>query len=291
MKQFIIYVILLLLAITPSVHCQKYNSIFSKDTTQWNVFECAPDAGGTFAYYSFSDTIINSKIYNIIYKEMLYSPSQVLGNDSYISGYIREDTINGKWWSLENNNNQYQEVLFMDLNLLKGDYFPFFNQYQQPDSALVDTVYYQNGRKVIEINKLHGDCRNIYKTLFIEGIGPTSGFEEIGRFSLICKLENNNHVFSTQSDVNGNCFLEGAADIKSVKNEDLITLYPNPANNILTIKSSNCNKQPIVIYDSQGTQVKKLYLDENEIKLDISNYHSGIYIIRIDSLSCKFTKQ
>lgn len=207
MKQFIIYVILLL-AITPSVHCQKYNSIFSKDTTQWNVFECAPDAGGTFAYYSFSDTIINSKTYHIIYKEMLYSPSQVLGNYSYIFGYIREDTINGKWWSLGNNNNQYQEVLFMDLNLLKGDYFPFFNQYQQPDSALVDTVYYQNGRKVIEINKLHGDCRNIYKTLFIEGIGPTSGFEGIGRFSLICKLENNNMSFQHNLMLMGTVFLK-----------------------------------------------------------------------------------
>lgn len=73
----------------------------------------------------------------------------------------------------------------MDLNLLKGGYCPCLNQNQQPDSALVDTVYYQNGRKVIEISKLHGDCRNIYKTLFIEGIGPTSGSDGIGRFSLI----------------------------------------------------------------------------------------------------------
>lgn len=290
MKQLIIYVIILL-AIIPSVHCQKYSSIFSKDTTQWNVFECAADAGGTFAYYSFSDTIIDSKIYNIIYKEMLYSQSQVLGNYSYISKYIREDTINGKWWSLENNNNQYQEVLIMDLELQKGNYFKFINQNQQPDSAIVDTIYYQNERKVVEFNKLYGDCRNVYKALFIEGIGPTSGFEGIGRFSLICKFENNNHVFSTQSDINGNCFLEGGTDIKNLKNEDLISLYPNPANNILTIKSSNCNKRSIVIYDFQGKQIEKLYLDETEIKLDISNYHSGIYVIRIDSMSYKFSKQ
>jgi hypothetical protein len=292
MKQIIIYLLLLTMSISISiVHCQPYRSIFSKEITQWNVYECAADAGGTFAYYSSTDTIIDSKVYKILYKEKIYSPTQKLGTNGYKYGYLREDTINGKCWILKGYDNKHIEILLMDLSLTKGDLFHGVNSNLQIDSALVDTVYYENNRKIVEINKLHGDCRNVYKTQFIEGVGATSGFEEIGKYSLICKFNGSSHIFSTQSDFLGTCFIEGAADVKSTKINNALSLYPNPVQNILTIKLLTSEKQLAYIYNFQGKEIYRFYTQSTENKLNISDYKSGIYLLKIGSEVCKFSKQ
>lgn len=61
--------LLLILIISVKALSQPYISIFNADTVQWNVFEFAADAGGTIVFASFSDTIINTKKYHIIYRD------------------------------------------------------------------------------------------------------------------------------------------------------------------------------------------------------------------------------
>tara|TARA_B110001450_G_scaffold13655_1_gene12854 strand:- start:1248 stop:2378 length:1131 start_codon:yes stop_codon:yes gene_type:complete len=58
-----------------------------------------------------------------------------------------------------------------------------------------------------------------------------------------------------------------------------VIIYPNPANEILTIQSNNLIS-PISIYDITGKLVLQNRGNSNEIILDISNLKSGLYLIK-----------
>ncbi|THD33226.1 M43 family zinc metalloprotease [uncultured Flavobacterium sp.] len=62
-----------------------------------------------------------------------------------------------------------------------------------------------------------------------------------------------------------------------------ITLYPNPTNGILNIGVSDSSKTPdsYTIYNSLGQAVKQIKnVTEESLKIDTSNYATGIYVIR-----------
>jgi hypothetical protein len=69
----------------------------------------------------------------------------------------------------------------------------------------------------------------------------------------------------------------------SVSNFDLdsvITLYPNPTNLSLTVKSQ-FNIDKIEIYDVLGKFVKSIQVNANEIQTDVSNFSMGMYFMKI----------
>jgi hypothetical protein len=59
-----------------------------------------------------------------------------------------------------------------------------------------------------------------------------------------------------------------------------VAVYPNPANNNVTIKSDNKIKS-IELYDVQGRIVLIKLMDESESRVDISNYANGIYFLKV----------
>ena len=70
----------------------------------------------------------------------------------------------------------------------------------------------------------------------------------------------------------------------------LITMYPNPANNYITIDTNLPSSY--TIYDMQGRVITldiNLHLGENLI--DISTLKSGIYFVNISSEGNSFTKK
>ncbi|MFZ4724267.1 MAG: T9SS type A sorting domain-containing protein [Paludibacter sp.] len=79
--------------------------------------------------------------------------------------------------------------------------------------------------------------------------------------------------------------------IKEINSNTQLTVYPNPAKNILTIKSSIPDIKIISIYNCLGNEIDKINIHEGENKLDISTYTQGIYLIRVDSEVIKFSKQ
>ena len=79
--------------------------------------------------------------------------------------------------------------------------------------------------------------------------------------------------------------------IEQSKKDLGLTVYPNPATNVLFIKSSSSNDDNAVIYDCRGSVKERLYIQNNFKKLNISNYQKGIYIIQIGSNVSKFIKQ
>ena len=70
---------------------------------------------------------------------------------------------------------------------------------------------------------------------------------------------------------------------EEIKENDLITLFPSPATDYLTIASKNQSVQKFIILDCFGRVISfgKLTKDENE--LDIHHLASGVYLMKIET--------
>jgi hypothetical protein len=68
--------------------------------------------------------------------------------------------------------------------------------------------------------------------------------------------------------------------------EDKIKIYPNPTSGILNIQTDNISEFNIEIFDLIGKKVGQF---SNQNQLDISNYKSGIYLIKITDLQSNMT--
>jgi len=65
---------------------------------------------------------------------------------------------------------------------------------------------------------------------------------------------------------------------------DDIKAYPNPAQDILTIKSENRNIETISLFDILGKQVTMLKPNSREVTIDVSKFTSGVYIAKISTI-------
>ncbi|MGD2035909.1 MAG: hypothetical protein PVF73_12680, partial [Bacteroidales bacterium] len=69
-----------MLCCTITASAQPYQSIFSADTCQWNVYEIIPDYGRNIVYTIYSDTTIETQRYYKLYRGELYHPSGTVEN-------------------------------------------------------------------------------------------------------------------------------------------------------------------------------------------------------------------
>ncbi|MBK9457401.1 MAG: T9SS type A sorting domain-containing protein [Bacteroidetes bacterium] len=77
--------------------------------------------------------------------------------------------------------------------------------------------------------------------------------------------------------------------------ENTFSLYPNPANNFITIETDFSTKKTIYLTDALGQIVKTITTSENNITIDLQGIASGVYFIKmedgINSVAQKFIKQ
>lgn len=125
--------------------------------------------------------------------------------------------------------------------------------------------------------------------------------------------ENNIYLsasFETTSDINPNAndtnyvtsagfrdnFLikmsDSALAIKDFENtSSSLRAYPNPATTQITIDWNGAVAgQPYEIVDISGRLVKSGKIDSNQ-QIDLSNFHSGVYILKVGSAFCKIVKR
>lgn len=72
-------------------------------------------------------------------------------------------------------------------------------------------------------------------------------------------------------------------DISTVKIENLISIYPNPSHEKLTVKFLSQPNAELLIYDHLGKEKFQISLEanRNEFILDVSNLNSGIYYCKL----------
>jgi hypothetical protein len=75
-----------------------------------------------------------------------------------------------------------------------------------------------------------------------------------------------------------NIWFEG---IQPVNPDNAVSLYPNPASNLIYIKTEGLHPETITIYDAAGRKINTMpYAPE----VDIHNLSAGVYLMEINSL-------
>jgi hypothetical protein len=62
-----------------------------------------------------------------------------------------------------------------------------------------------------------------------------------------------------------------------------IKVYPNPASNFIVVDNTSQTNSNIMILDSRGAIVKQINMTNPSERIDVSDFSSGIYYIRIIS--------
>ncbi len=86
------------------------------------------------------------------------------------------------------------------------------------------------------------------------------------------------------------CFYSGVQGLEeNSKNE--FKVFPNPFNDQIVIETEQSIGKVLYIYDNMGVVRKKRRIDENKIKIDLSELPKGIYFVEFGEQRRKFLKE
>ena len=77
--------------------------------------------------------------------------------------------------------------------------------------------------------------------------------------------------------------------VEDVTNEGIL-LYPNPASDFINLSGVPTDAN-ITVFNMSGMVIANMKADGNDLSIDVANYKSGIYFIRINSEVVKFIKK
>lgn len=270
--------------------CAQYPALLNN--TKW--YTGSSCQWGTFLdwYYPTNDTVINTSTYKKYNRTN--STQQII---------IREDTLQRKVWI---NINSQDELLY-DFNLSLGDTGVFFQiNFTVTSEDSVNSCF--GLRRRIHFDPIPGQPGQPEPFDCIEGIGSLFNpfevfavhyFSDICYYHLICSYQNDTVTYVNPNS-NANC-PNDCSILTSINNERELnfsySLYPNPANNLLTIegKSIVTNKELASIYDLTDKLLMQFSLTGEKTTIDISSLTPGIYFLSLydgeQTLQRKFAKQ
>jgi hypothetical protein len=80
-----------------------------------------------------------------------------------------------------------------------------------------------------------------------------------------------------ETDCNGVC---ENSEIEEYK-KDVLSIYPNPSDDIINIEFENINNATIEIYNVSRKLIFSKSINSNVEKINISNFSKGIYIVKV----------
>lgn len=203
----------------------------------------------------------------------------LLENNAVIGAYRNDG--NQVYYCKWNGSDYDEEVLFYDYDLEVGD---FFNDEDEHPMQVVEVStildYNDVERKMITFEFTGLPEESEY---WIEGVGSSRGFANVGRytptedgaiFSLLCYHEDWRIIYI--NPVHNTCDVDEIAE-NAIDNG--ISIYPNPANEIVKIlNDNNMSISSIEILDLTGRIVMSC---GNTDDIDISELTEGQYFVRI----------
>jgi hypothetical protein len=269
MKKYFSIVILIVSSVA-FTNAQPYEQVIKEDSTVF-YFVQSQLAG------SFVDTIrAGEKVGDAI---GIWYTGEFVNRERTYAGSIRTNDDNSKLWYV----NDETETLIFDLTLEKGDTFSY-----PGESVIVDSVYYNDGRKIIEFNKV----TNFDEPLkFIEGCGPNNTIlcewkDPYLSFPLLmCQFTLDELVYSISNSYFVNCELN-TISVNKIKLSE-IAIFPNPFNSHLQIKALHIDNNILTevrIFSHEGRLVhQEFVMFYGEEILDLSDLCPGIYFISLIS--------
>lgn len=120
-------------------------------------------------------------------------------------------------------------------------------------------------------------------TYTMEGLTPETAYEV--KVKAICSDDN-------QSDFVTTTFTTNPVGIDNVELANSISLMPNPADNyvVLTV-NGNIMVKEAVIYNAFGQMIQAVQLTDNHARINLDNYASGMYFVRVSGDNAVATKK
>lgn len=184
-----------------------------------------------------------------------------------------------------------EEILMYNFSLVKNDTFRTANITFKVDSVLTKN-WGGKLRKHWYLNPVSGD--DFHRTVWIEGVGQSNGLNHningtVGATPfLLCFSENGQLVY--QNPEYNTCFYTSAAKMNNALPK--LKVYPNPALNELFVQASQGINEDckLELFSLKGELLKTLCLDSgtNLYRLDIAEFKSGTYTLRLVSDSAKY---
>lgn len=220
--------------------------------------------------------------------------------------YLREDTSEGKLWMRFSPDGN--EFLLIDMSLDVGDTTNIFDSY---NTHTVTDVEYINGKKHIIfdnqylLNFLPGVSNTEDRLFFREGVIPVMIAEPIaqqlqvyfisGESFTVCVTKDGGEAFfiDNQWDINLSPYSPNWVscefiDIYNLSNENFIkpefTIFPNPADDELHIKSNQTTIQDFEIFDLNGKRLMQSGFNDRQ-PINIKKLPQGLYFIKIQSIN------
>ncbi len=283
MKQKLLIASFLLLNI--SVYSQQYKPLLD-DLNEWHFttcfFGCITDV-----YYTNGDTIVDGKDYKI------------LDGFHYISRtfLLREEINNKKVFlnKVEAGNNE--EFLLYDFSLTEGDVFNMQNPYspfpQNGGPFILDSIVERpladgNEYKHFYFSPAPGNTVSTENCVWVEGVGSLSiinapgGHPDINGVGNLSCFFKNTEVFYANLDSIEDCIPIHLSIKKNNLEEVVISKQNNSSNCII---SNAQNVKNITVFNLSGKKLEAIKNEgQNSIKIDLSAYQKGLYILFVDGL-------
>ena len=248
-----------------------------------------------------------------VFNGITYFRGREFANDLF----VREDTLTGRIYRYSTNWNE--EYLVCDMSLSVGDSFLIVCDYlsnwdfsyEDSNYLVVDSVYFFNGKKIIQFNRGLYDF-SYRKITFIEGVGPSYGpfgYTENGENSfglLLCisqVLSLGSHEYSNSTDSliymldpDLGCWQDCPWGIREHA-ANTVRVYPNPAGNAIYLEMNDLQNVAgdVYIFNSMGQSVHHQKITDSSTIISVSHLPKGLYVIFFLSpdvkANVKFIKQ
>ncbi|MCL2326925.1 MAG: T9SS type A sorting domain-containing protein [Bacteroidetes bacterium] len=221
-------------------------------------------------------------------------------------GYLREDVENRKVYYkpkidmseilLYNFSAEVGDVFqSYDIQCLDGTCGPLYNTRYEKAEIKVEAVDYivinDTLRKRMEVRAttLNTTYQESQRHTWIEGVGNMNGFlrstdalSTMGReqLYLLCFLQNEELIYKPENAKSEECFVwqETVGTGGNLSQNSGITVYPNPATDILTISAQDKNIALVEIFDMSG---QKMYNQTHGEEINVGSLAKGNYLLVI----------
>lgn len=202
--------------------------------------------------------------------------SQDFGSNTYINGNVRIILSAGNWYEDIDDGESVSNALTalhytgletVTLETIDGTEFGFQS-------------FFHNGYGSAFINKIEGFKNTVSTgtktTGFVDGVNTLGGliFNDVDKVV----ITSNSGFFSVFDS-----FVLGAPTLGLEKEllENSISIFPNPVNSELTIKTNTVKIQQVVLYDLIGKSIKQFDVEKENV--DFSAITAGIYMLKLQT--------
>lgn len=264
----------------------QYMSVFGNDTTVWVETFCNLDQFHYDPYYMYRDTTIDSNDYKIAcFRDPFGNETcGYSGNITPVSGYMREDTSQGKVWYRAVGINSIGvedslEYLIVDLSLALGDTFRIWNPSNLAfENKLVDSVWTANGQKHVRVDYAPVFGGNLLT--FIEGAGlnvSPSYQHTNGNFCLCLSEWKKDGVVAASR----NCQVMGSSEDAQAGQQAEVA--PHPIQDLSAIRFPNTRRElsELSIMDIRGMEVLRKTTRTSDFEVFATELPKGILFYQI----------